>query len=93
MLYDKYNKVYYRMLRLPVEDYDVDTDFNEAIKYKPIAVIVLDEKFHIIGESVLPEGSYLPGHCFVTPVGLFVNSESDDDDYMKFRVFKLKIDR
>jgi hypothetical protein len=93
VLYDKYNKVYYRMLRLPVEDYDTDTDFKEAIKYKPIAVIVLDEDFSIIGETVLPEGSYLPGHCFVTPAGLFVNAESDDDDFMKFRVFKLKIDR
>ena len=88
MFYDAENDVYYRLLRLPLESYDKD-DLRIEIRRKPIAVIILDGELNKIGETVLPQDSYNPSNTFVTSAGLHVNVESQDDDLMKFRVFKL----
>ncbi len=88
VFYDAENDVYYRLLGLPLESYDKD-DLRNEIRRKPIAVIIIDGELNKIGETVLPQDSYNPSNTFVTSAGLHVNVESQDDDLMKFRVFKL----
>lgn len=86
ILYDKYAKLYYRFIRLP---YEPETDnLDIEITKKPIAVIILDENFNIVGESELPIARYYPMHSFVDSEGLHINVVSEDDDYMTFKTFK-----
>lgn len=88
ILYDKANRVYYRIVRLPYEDYDINGNLDDFELRKPNAVIILDEKLNIIGEYQFPAGIYYPLASFVNSDGLHIRVESDDDDFMKFRVFK-----
>ncbi|MDE5635159.1 MAG: hypothetical protein K2I52_02485 [Muribaculaceae bacterium] len=46
---------------------------------------------NIIGEQILPEGRYYPLFTFVNSNGIHINMESEDDDYMIFRVFNLNL--
>lgn len=89
IVYDSSEDVYYRLLRLPKREYDLEKLREEESK-KPNAVIILDGDFNIIGETILPEDTYFPLNTLVNSDGLHIQVESDDDDFMKFRVFKLK---
>ena len=85
--YDKYKELYYRIILLPKTDYD-DKDLQNELGKKPSAVIILDKDFNKVGESLLPEDHFYEGVSFVNQNGLNIRAESDDDDFMKFRVFK-----
>lgn len=87
ILYDKYNDVYYRIIRKPIES--EAEDLNAQIRKKPISIIILNKTFDKIGEFSLPNDEYYHNHVFVTSDGLHINKLSDDDDIMKFRVFRI----
>lgn len=87
IFYDKSRNVYYRLLRLPSET--VNPENNRLVFFQqPVAVIILDSDLNIIGESILPTGTYTV-ESFVNSDGLHINVESDDDDMMVYRVFRL----
>ncbi|MDE6771364.1 MAG: DUF4221 domain-containing protein [Muribaculaceae bacterium] len=86
VLYDRFNDLYYRIIRLP-GNADAQ-DVRKEISSKPVVVIILDGEFNKVGEYRLPEDMYYTANAFVTPDGLHVNTVSDDDDLMTFRVFK-----
>jgi hypothetical protein len=86
IIYDKYNKLYYRFAHLPVYDGYSTRDF---IHKKPISVIILDENFNKVGETLLPANKYYSRQCFVSPEGLHIQVLSDDDDWLKFKVFRI----
>ena len=87
ILYDKYNDLYYRLMGIPTDDYDKEDVANE-LNRKKMAIIILDGNFEKVGETMLPQDCYLYGKSFINENGLHINVESDDDDFMKFRVFK-----
>lgn len=89
IIYDRTEDVYYRLLRLPRKEYDPEKLRDEESK-KPNAVIIFDGNFNIIGETILPDDTYYPLNTLVNSDGLHIQVESDDDDFLKFRVFKLK---
>lgn len=89
VLYDSTEGAYYRFIRHPFDDFSMD-NLRECFTKKPISVIILDDKMNVIGETLLPEELYYPGLSFVNSDGLHINVESEDDDFMKFRVFKLR---
>lgn len=89
IVYDNSANVYYRLIRLPKNDYDQNNLANEIAR-KQNAVIILDSDFNVVGETLLPEDEYYPINMFANSNGLHINVYSDDDDFMKFRVFKLK---
>lgn len=84
--YDKWKKCYYRVTNLPQEQ---EIDLNAPIIRKPLALIVLDEDFQIICRKLLPGYPYLINQCFVSPDGFHIQVESDNDDIMRFKTFKL----
>ncbi|MCM1450352.1 MAG: DUF4221 domain-containing protein [Clostridiales bacterium] len=88
ILYDDSKNVYYRMVALPLTNVNPD-QIKEAMRKQRIAVIILDSSFNIVGETILPEGTYFTSYSFVNSDGLHINVESDDDDLMVYRVFKL----
>lgn len=83
--YDSYRKVYYRIAQLP----NGDLKFSDAVLRKPIVVLILDEAFNIVGESLLPKDNYLLNQCFVAPDGFHIQVESEDDDVLRFKTFQL----
>lgn len=87
VLYDKFRDRYYRIIRLPLKEYDPDELRIEMLR-KPLALIIMDGNFNIIGEYALPEDKYYTSHIFVSPDGVNINVLSDDDDFLKFKVFK-----
>lgn len=87
--YDKFNDVYYRIIRTPIEDFDI-TKYRELLQTKPVVIIILNKDFKNIGEYSLPDDKYNHGNIFINKNGLHINVVSDDDDFMKFRVFRIK---
>lgn len=87
VIYDRFRDRYYRIIRLPLKEYDQDKLRIEMLK-KPLALIIMDGNFNIIGEYAMPEDKYYTSHIFVSPDGVNINVLSDDDDFLKFKVFK-----
>ena len=84
--YDKWNRCYYRVVNLPQKQ---EVDLNAPIMRKPLALIILDDDFQIICRKLLPDYAYLINQCFVSPEGFHIQVESDNDDIMRFKTFKL----
>ena len=85
MYYDKWNKLYYRLLSLPIADYNVN---EETFPERNLAIVLLDETFQKVGEYNLTEKSDRYGFVFTSPEGLHINILSPDDDYMEFLTIK-----
>lgn len=83
--YDKWNKLYYRLLSLPIADYNVN---EETFPERNLAIVLLDETFQKVGEYNLTEKSDRYGFVFTSPEGLHINILSPDDDYMEFLTIK-----
>ncbi|HHU34439.1 MAG TPA: DUF4221 family protein [Bacteroidetes bacterium] len=84
--YDKYRNVYYRFLlkSIPVNIKSVDW------KEKPIAVIIFDENFNYLGETVIGTGeNWYWQNSFVTEEGLNIEYIDNDleEKYLRFRIF------
>lgn len=90
IFYDKYNQVYYRIARLPVDDYTPAITYNN----KPVVVIILDSDFNYIGETLLPaRHRYSPYNVFINEKGMNMQIKDDGengDDRMTFVTFKLE---
>lgn len=84
ILYDQYNNLYYRICLNPTNNYSI----NDPIQRKPVSIIILDANFNKIGESAIPELSYDIMSCVISPEGLHIQIESDNDDIMIFKTFK-----
>lgn len=81
--YDRYRNVYYRLAFLPNPEINIQ---DEALR-KPIEIVVLDDKFKVIGKSRIKDDMYWVNQCFVGPDGLHIQVKSDDDDILCFRTF------
>ena len=81
IVYDKYRHFYYRLVLLPLEDYDLN---DAKTQQKQLAVMILDESFRVVGEFELPKDTYKYRNLFVSREGLHVNALSEDDDFLRF---------
>ena len=85
--YDKWNQLYYRLLTLPLSDYDVN---EKSAPKRNLAVIILDKYFQKVGEYNIKEPSNRFSRAFVSSEGLHINILSDNDDYLTFITVKPK---
>lgn len=86
--YDKYNKLYYRIARLPDKDYAKHKLGNR----KPIVIIVLDSQLNYLGEGKLPTDLNLrTTNCFVSEDGLNIQLLNEDENHFTFCQFKINI--
>ena len=87
--YDKYRKVYYRILLKGLKNATIHSSLND----KPISVVIWDENFNYIGETVIGTGKeWNWRNSFVTQEGLNIEYlEKDIEEvYLSFKIFKLK---
>ena len=67
IIYDSYNKVYYRVAYVPQEiDKDVDALSLFRTGRKQFSIMILDEDFNVIGEHLFPSYTYNPQLSFVS---------------------------
>lgn len=81
--YDRYRKIYYRLALLPNPEIDIR---DEALR-KPIEIVVLNDRFEVIGKSRLKDDSYWINQCFVGPDGFHIQVKSANDDLLCFKTF------
>lgn len=87
--YDKYRKVYYRFLLKGIPNATIRTRKED----KPIAVIVMDENFNYLGETVIGTGEdWYWQNSFVTLEGLNIEYLEKDfeEAYLTLKIFTLK---
>lgn len=97
LIYDKYRNVYYRIAYPPSSDLDIDIKPIELENYgrKNFSIIILDENFKILGETLFPDFIYNSKILFVAKEGLYISDShylnpNFDDDILSFRLFQLK---
>lgn len=87
IIHDKYRKVYYRFMRKALPDADVQTSWKE----KSIAVIIMDEEFGYLGETVLGiERNWHWQNSFVTKEGLnveYVENNNTGELNLSLKIF------
>ena len=86
VFYDKYENVYYRIVTLPTE---MQKKKKSNMYNKRIQIVVLDSVFNIVGRYNIKDDNYISGHCFLSKKGLHIKTNSDNDDVMVFKTFKL----
>ena len=93
IVYDKYRDVYYRFAYPECEVNS--TSFEYIFCRKEFSIIILDNEFNIIGETLFPAGKYAPGLFFVNQDGLYLslnNTENPEigDDELVFQCLELR---
>jgi hypothetical protein len=91
--YDPWRKVYYRFLLQGVPS----ADFRTPAGKKPIIVIVMDEQFNYLGETLIGTGEeWNWTNSFVTKEGLNIeyvyptDTEDIDEEYLNFKIFTIE---
>lgn len=97
ILYDPYQKLYYRFF---YPGYEVDK--NQTLEYywmmkdnlKVFSVMIIDEQFEVIGETLMPVEHYNLSTYFINKDGLHfslhVNHPDFNPDYLQFANFKVQ---
>lgn len=95
LIYDKYRKVYYR-IAYPACEVDKSIRGLELLQYgrKNFSIIILNEAFDIIGETMFPDYTYNSTLMFVREDGLYISdshylNKNFDDNILSFRKFEL----
>lgn len=98
LLYDKWNKLYYRFFYLGADNLKqgMDLSYYWALKDSPaqFSVMILNEDLQVIGETLIPENTCSPFMYFINEDGLHfalhVNNPDFDPDYLKFVKFTVE---
>ncbi len=95
IMYDSYNKVYYRMVYVPQEiDRKVDILSLYRTGRKQFSIMILDEDFNVIGEHLFPPYTYNPRLSFVSKGKLYISlnnimNPDYSDDVIRFQMVEL----
>ncbi|QTO27152.1 MULTISPECIES: DUF4221 family protein [unclassified Bacteroides] len=87
ILYDPYRKLYYRFLLQGIPNASLSTLKEE----KPISIIIMDDKFNYLGETVIGTGKeWNWKNSFITSEGLnieYIDKNDVDENYLTFKIF------
>lgn len=87
VLYDSYRKLYYRFLLQGIPNACLNTLKEE----KPISIIIMDDKFNYLGESIIGTGKELNWkNSFITSEGLnieYIDNNDTEENYLTFKIF------
>ena len=95
LVYDKYRKVYYRFV-YPGIDVSKDDDVIKLCEFRrAFSVMIIDEDFNVLGETLMPENTYNSNMFFINEAGLWISTNHPDnpdfeEDAINFRLFTLK---
>lgn len=94
-VYDKYRNVYYRFAYSGVNVAKDDDVMKLREFIRVFSVMVIDEDFNILGETLMPENTYNSNMFFINEAGLWISTNHPDnpefdEDMIKFQLFTLK---
>ena len=95
LIYDKYRDVYYRFVYPETELEDNKQWIGNALfGRKKFSIIILDNKFNRIGETLFPEAIYNSYVFFIHKDGLYISSDyqinyDQPEDAINFELFRL----
>ena len=95
LLYDKYRHVFYRFARMPFAVLPAAASPMGEDSGREFSIIILNDRYEIIGESKFPGSTYAYRLWFVGKKGLYLslnNQENPcfDEDKLMFRCFSLQ---
>ena len=93
--YDKYRECYYLLVRQREENLEKNPDFRTKFVYPHCFITIFDKNLKFMGDVFFPDDTYSFQMMFISPIGLYisedhVNNPSYSENYMRFRLFKLK---
>lgn len=94
LVYDKYRNVYYRFVYLGL-DPEPDDDLSMLAEFhRNVSIMVIDEDFNVIGETLLPNKTYNANMFFINQAGLWISTNNPEnphfeEDVMNFELFKI----
>lgn len=98
IIFDRFNKVYYRLAYLPIE-VTKNTELMKEVRFpsRPV-IIILSENFEHMGEVKLPERRFYPANFIVKQDGFYLSECHPDnknvtDDFIVFTKLILKKSR
>jgi hypothetical protein len=94
IIYDKYRECYYLVIRRRVKEDGKHVDYMINMLFPDCFIIILDKSLRPMGEVSFPNDTYSFQMMFVAPEGLYIsedhpNNPDFDEDFMRFRLFKL----
>lgn len=95
LVYDKYRKVYYRFV-YPGIDVTRQDDVMKLGEFRRVfSVMIIDEDFNVLGETLMPENTYNSNMFFINEAGLWISTNHPenpdfDEDAINFQLFTLK---
>lgn len=96
LIYDKYRNVYYRFAFPKVELPATEKDYTEIWQMgrTKFSIIILNDKFEVIGETLFPENVYASTQYFIRKDGLylstsFLKNPNFDEDTLSFQKMEL----
>ena len=79
LMYDKYRKVFYRFVRHPYEFPQGKNPMFDEDRGRVFSIIILNDKYEIIGETTFPGHTYAYTQCFVGKKGLYISLNNQDN--------------
>lgn len=95
LVYDKYRNVYYRFV-YPGIDVTRQDDVMKLGEFRRVfSVMIIDEDFNVLGETLMPENTYNSNMFFINEAGLWISTNHPenpdfDEDAINFQLFTLK---
>lgn len=76
LIYDKYRNVYYRFVFPKVDLPTNETDYAEIWQMgrTKFSIIILNDQFEVIGETLFPENVYVSTQYFIRKEGLYIGT-------------------
>lgn len=94
MIFDPYKRLYYRLVSRPRTEDDLESPERLTSRFKTLSVIVLNEQFEKISESLIPDA--YTGLCFfVSRSGLNLHNSKvgyENEDVISFGTFSYQAD-
>lgn len=89
MYYDKYNNLYYRLVKHPIEtEYTKEDLLMKKLLDIKYSLIICDSNFDILNEVMLSEGLGL-GSILISKQGILFEKNSGNEDTSLFELFKV----
>lgn len=95
LAYDKYRNVYYRFVYHGETVNDDENVMSQREFHKTFSIMIIDEKFNLIGETLMPDNTYIMDSFFINEKGLWLSTNHPknpifEEDAVNFQLLELR---
>lgn len=95
ILHDKYRDLYYRIV-YPGVKVKKEDNLQKISRMPPlVSVLILNNRFNVVGETLLPKDIFNTREIFVAKEGLYISENNPDnpdynEDFLSYRLLKIE---